>query len=131
MRHFPGTWRNRERTGERPLSRLSGIARHVGNVRHTDIDLTQWCPACRRPQVFAEVKSAPARDGEWDQCRRHASFYAHGCLAMLVIEGAGCLGMRVYDSRDGRISNVKYGDEEMVTAVLGYARDIHRCWLCA
>lgn len=128
-----GTWRNKERTGKRHVTVLSGLARKVADVRHCDLDLYQWCPRCKRPQLFAEVKSQLVSKWEWEQTRRHASYYGHGCLAILVIEGRNVegqesLGCVVYDSADNSISDVNWTGEEYLTSVLERARDIHVCW---
>lgn len=120
---------NVERTGRRKVTRLSSIARTVKDVRHVDIDLTQWCPQCKRPQIFAEVKSYPVRDAEWDQMRRHAKHYGHGCIAILVIETPdGSLGVKIYSPQGESISGVNWGGEEYLRKVLEKARDIHVCW---
>lgn len=121
------TWRNVERTGRRQVTRLSTLARKVGNVRHMDLDLIQWCPRCKRPELFAEVKGRQVSTWEWEQTRRHAAYYGHGCLAILVIEKAGDVGCLVYDSADDTISGRQSG-EEYLTSVLERARDIHVCW---
>lgn len=107
---------------------LSAAARQVEHVRHMDIDLTQWCPKCKRPQLFAEVKSKLVNKWEWEQTRRHAAFYGHGCLAILVIEGAGGTGLMTYDSADDSVSPVEWSGEEGVIRVLERARDTHVCW---
>jgi hypothetical protein len=121
-----GTWRNQERTGQRSVTKLSTIARGIKNVRHTDVDLTQWCPRCKKPEVFAEVKRSVVSDYEWDQVRRHAKTYGHDCIAILVIEGIGTIGIKVY--KDGVISDITWGGEEDVIQVLESARDAHACW---
>jgi hypothetical protein len=122
-----GTARNVERTGRRKPTRLSAIARAVENVRHTDVDLTQWCPECKKPQVFAEVKSTPVHDSEWDQARRHARTYSHGCIAILVVELPDDLGVKVYNSADDSTGDMKWG-ENFLIRVLEHARDIHGCY---
>jgi hypothetical protein len=124
-----GTARNQERTGQRYVSKTSAIARKIPRVRHTDVDLTQWCPKCKRPQCFIEVKRYLVSDHEWDQVRRHAAFYGHDCIALLVIETLDAIGIKAYD--DGVISDVKWGEEEDLAGVLESARDRHECWLCA
>jgi hypothetical protein len=124
-----GSWRNQERTGKRKVTKLSSVARKVADVRHVDIDLTQWCPGCKRPQVFAEVKRRVVSDHEWDQVRRHAAYYAHGCLGLLVIEGdTADIGVKVYDPVDDTISPVVWGEESYLQEVLERARDSHLCW---
>jgi hypothetical protein len=122
------TWRNQERTGKRHVTFLSGLARNVENVRHCDLDLYQWCPRCKRPQLFAEVKSTLVSRWQWEQTRRHAAYYGHGCLAILVVEGQGSIGCVVYDSADGSISDPDWTGEAYLTSVLERARDIHKCW---
>lgn len=123
-----GTRRNIERTGTRHVTFLSALARHVEGVRHFDLDLYQTCPSCKRPQLFAEVKSHLVSRWEWEQTRRHAVYYGHGCLAILVIEG-NCLGFLVYDSADDSISSPDWlSGRQGLTAVLERARDIHKCW---
>jgi hypothetical protein len=122
-----GTWRNAERSGQRKPTRLSGIARRIENVRHTDVDLTQWCPQCKKPQVFAEVKSMPVPDAEWDQARRHAKTYSRGCIAILVIELPGDLGVRIYNPADDTLGETKWG-EDFLVRVLQRARDRHECY---
>jgi hypothetical protein len=124
-----GTWRNAERSGKRSVTRLSTVARRVENVRHTDVDLTQWCPRCRKPQIFAEVKRSVVSDYEWDQARRHAKTYGHGCIAILVIEGIDVIGIKIYDSGTQEISDVTWGDEGSLRTVLEAARDRHECWV--
>lgn len=94
-----------------------------------DLDLIQWCPECKRPQLFAEVKSSFVSRREWEQTRRHASYYGHGCLAILVIEGQDAIGTVVYDSADDSISEAPRAGEQYLTSVLERARDIHVCWL--
>jgi hypothetical protein len=126
MQEMPGTWRNRERTSQRSVTRLSTIARTIEKVRHTDVDLTQWCPRCKKPEVFAEVKRSVVSDHEWDQVRRHAKTYGHGCIAILVIEGIDIIGVKVY--KDDVISDITWGGEEDVIQVLESARDAHSCW---
>lgn len=124
-----GTWRNQERTGHRHVTQLSKLARTIGDVRHFDLDLYQTCPKCKRPELFAEVKSKLVPRWEWEQTRRHASYYGHGCLAILVIEHHnGALGCMVYDSADNSISEVDWTGEGYLTSVLERARDIHVCW---
>ena len=123
-----GTWRNTERTGRRHVTQLSGLARMVEDVRHCDLDLYQFCPRCKRPQLFAEVKSRLVSKWEWEQARRHAAYYGHGCLAILVIEGRESLGCVVYDSADDTISRVNWTGAGYLTSVLERARDIHVCW---
>jgi hypothetical protein len=111
------------------VSRLSKVARTVENVRHIDIDLIQWCPLCKRPELFAEVKSALVNDWEWDLARRHAAFWGHGCLAILVIETSrGDIGVKVYDSAKDQISSVSWADEDFLVTILEKARDGHECW---
>lgn len=123
------TARNVERTGKRRLTRLSGIARKVEGVRHLDIDLTQWCPLCSRPEAFCEVKSQVVSDAEWKQMRLHAAFWGHNCLGLLVIESSsGEFGVKVYDSAADTIIPVQWGDEDLVRSVLEKARDLHACW---
>lgn len=126
----PGTWRNAERTGERKVTRLSTVARTIPRVRHVDIDLVQYCPKCKKPQVFAEVKSHVIPDSQWDQMRRHADAYGHKCIALLVVEvpDSELLGVRVYTSEDKKLTEVVWGDEEHLGRVLARARDIHECW---
>lgn len=124
-----GTWRNTERTGKRRVTRLSTIARSVPHVRHMDMDLIQWCPKCKRPQLFAEVKSSFVNKWEWEQTRKHASYYGHGCLAILVVEGKDVLGTVVYDSADDSFTTTPRAGEAYLTSVLERARDIHVCWL--
>ena len=123
-----GTWRNQERTGQRHVTQLSGLARKVEGVRHCDLDLYQFCPRCKRPELFAEVKSRLVSRWEWEQARRHAAYYGHGCLAILVIEGRESLGVTVYDSADNTISDVNWSGAGYLTSVLERARDIHVCW---
>lgn len=122
----PGTARNRERTGQRYVSKTSAIARKIRNVRHTDVDLTQWCPKCKRPECFIEVKRYLVSDHEWDQVRRHAAFYSHGCIAILVIETLDSIGIKTYE--DGTVSDVTWGGEDVLVEVLVRARDVHGCW---
>jgi hypothetical protein len=117
---------NVERTGKRKVTRLSSIARKIEGVRHVDLDLTQWCPKCKRPEIFAEVKGRLAPDGEWDQARRHAKFYGHNAIALLVIE-AEDIGVKVYASSDDKIRDVIWGEEYLIR-VLSQARDMHTCW---
>ena len=124
----PGTWRNTERTGQRTVTKLSTVARQIDKVRHVDIDLTQWCPRCKRPQVFAEVKRYLVSDYEWEQVRRHAAFYSHDCIAILVIETLDDIGVKVYDPAFDLLTDVTWGGEEYLTRVLERARDIHVCW---
>ena len=121
-----GTPRNRERTGQRYVSKTSAIARKIPRVRHTDVDLTQWCPKCKRPEAFIEVKRYLVSDHEWDQARRHAAFYSHGCIAMLVIETLDSIGVKTWE--EGTISDVAWGGEELLVEVLERARDVHGCW---
>jgi len=122
----PGTARNKERTGQRYVSRTSAVARKIRHVRHVDIDLTQYCPKCKRPQAFMEVKRYLVSDHEWDQMRRHAAFYSHGCVAILVIETLDDIGVKTWD--EGTISDVTWGGEEHLMSVLEGARDAHVCW---
>jgi hypothetical protein len=49
---------NEERTGERNFLPLSSAAREVFGVRHQDIDLFQYCPRCKHPEVFIEATSS-------------------------------------------------------------------------
>lgn len=124
------TWRNTERTGQRYVPRLSTAARKITGVRHTDLDLTQWCPKCRKPQVFAEVKKREAPDTEWDQARRHARFYGHGCIAILVTEKEDSTGVKVYNpEHDTILPAVREAGEGYLIRVLEHARDIHACWV--
>ena len=126
----PGTYRNVERTGERKVTRLSAVARRVSGVRHVDIDLVQWCPRCKKPQMFAEVKSHLIPDTQWEQMRRHADVYGHRCIALLVVEApeSELVGVRVYTSEDKKLNGIVWGDEEYLRRVLARARDIHECW---
>ena len=120
---------NIERTGKRKLTRLSSIAREIEGVRHFDLDLYQTCASCKRPQMFSEVKSYLVPDAEWDQVRRHAAFYGHSCLGLLVVESAfGDIGVKVYDSADNTISKVCWDGEDYLIEVLERARDAHTCW---
>jgi hypothetical protein len=121
-----GTARNKERTGQRYVSKTSAIARKIQRVRHVDIDLTQYCPKCKRPQAFMEVKRYLVSDHEWDQMRRHAAFYSHGCVAILVVETLDDIGVKTWD--DGVISDVTWGGEEHLITVLEQARDVHECY---
>ena len=124
-----GTSRNRERTGKRKVTELSRIARLVPNVGQIDIDLTQYCRKCRRPQAFMESKPWEVPDGHWDQCRRHARFYGHNCIALLCIEPQmGPVGTKVYASADDSIRSVVWGGEEHLLYVLNQAKEIHVCW---
>lgn len=123
-----GTPRNREITGRRTVSALSRIARNIENVRHTDLDLTQWCPRCKRPQVFAEVKRILTGDHEWDQARRHAAFYGHHAIALLVVENSTSIGVKVFSSDDGSISPVKWGTGKDLQEIMENARDNHECY---
>lgn len=118
------SWRNTERTGQRRLTKLSGIARRIEGVRHLDCDLFQYCPRCKHPQAFMEVKRVLVSDREWEQMRFHAGFW--GCMALLIIEpDVGNFGVKVFDGKE--ISEVEWGDEDLITGVLERARDEHRC----
>lgn len=120
------TWRNQERTGRRKVTRLSTVARKVSGVRHFDLDLYQTCEKCKRPQLFAEVKSREVSDAEWYQTRKHAERW--GCVAILVVEAAERIGVKKYFSSTGMITpHVIYGDEDDLLRVLEHARDIHEC----
>lgn len=118
-----GTRRNVERTGQRYVSRLSAIARQVEDIRVLDLDLWTYCPYCKRPELFAEVKKYMVTDAEWAQTRMLAEDY--GCMALLVIETPGDIGVRIY--WDGDITPVTWGGEEDVARVLRDARDRHVC----
>lgn len=125
---LPGTWRNRERSGKRQLTRLSTIARNVKDVRHLDFDLIQYCPGCHRPQAFCEVKKYPIPDKGWEQIRLHAAHWGQSCVAILVVEAAERIGVKQYFSSTGMITpHVIYGNEDDLQRVLEHARDIHEC----
>lgn len=126
----PGTRRNSERTGQRKLTRLSKVARTVDNVRHVDVDLLQYCAACKNPEAVFEVKSKPVSVWEWEQVRRLAGHFGHGCIAALVIETwYGDIGISIYDTRTGEIDGVRWsGDEQALVKVMEDARDRHECW---
>jgi hypothetical protein len=49
---------NEERSGQRNFLPLSSIAREVFGVRHQDIDLIQYCPSCKRPEMLIEATSS-------------------------------------------------------------------------
>lgn len=49
---------NVERSGERNFMPLSSAARGVFGVRHQDIDLVQYCPRCKRPEILIEATSS-------------------------------------------------------------------------
>lgn len=117
---------NIERTGQRKLTKLSGVARKVDRVRHYDVDLFQACALCHRPQAFCEVKSTLVPDAYWKQMRLHADKWGHGCVALLVVEApSGEIGIKRYD---GTIGALVWGDEDMLRKVLEQARDQHECW---
>jgi len=127
----PGTSRNVERTGKRKVTRLSTVARGVEHVRHVDIDLFQFCPDCKKPEAFFEVKSKPVSAWEWEQTRRLAESFGHGCVAVLVVETwYGDIGLSVYDPGAGDdVPSVMWsGDESNLVKVLEAARDVHVCW---
>lgn len=126
----PGTWRNSERAGRRVVTRLSKVARRVENVRHVDIDLKQYCPSCKRPQLFAESKRTLVNDHEWQQVRLEASYWGHGCMGLLVIEPAqgDTIGVKVFDSRTQEITPVQWADEDFLVFLMERARDRHECW---
>lgn len=122
-----GTDRNVERTGKRRVSRLSAIARRVEDVRGIDVDYVQYCPACRYPQAFCEVKSREVHDKEWEQVRLFAAHYGNQCLALLVVEKGSQIGVKRYSSWSGIISPLFYGGEGHLLQALEHARDIHAC----
>lgn len=126
----PGTRRNAERTGQRKVTRLSKAARTVENVRHVDIDLFQYCPSCKKPQAFFEVKSKPVSSWEWEQTRRLAESFGHGCVAVLVVETwYGDIGVSVYDPEISEVQGLVWsGDEAGLVKVLESIRDTHECW---
>lgn len=128
---LPGTRRNIERTGERHVTRLSSVARRVENVRGIDVDYVQYCPRCRSPQVFCEVKSRDVHDREWEQVRIFARHWGNGCIALLVIEPPQqYLGYRAYySSTDLFMAHPVYGSEDDLQRKLEHARDIHECQL--
>lgn len=123
----PGTRRNAERTGQRKVTKLSAAARTIEGVRHVDIDLMQYCPSCKRPEAFFEVKSSPVSSWEWEQTRRLATSF--GCVAVLVVEPwYGDIGTSVYDPSVGVVEGVTWaGDETGLLRVLEAARDRHEC----
>lgn len=49
---------NEERSGERNFMPLSSAARGVFGVRHQDIDLVQYCPSCKKPEILIEATSS-------------------------------------------------------------------------
>lgn len=49
---------NEERSGQRNFLPLSSIAREVFGVRHQDVDLLQYCPTCKHPEVLIEATSS-------------------------------------------------------------------------
>jgi hypothetical protein len=51
---------NEERSHYRYVSTLSYWARRVPGVRHLDLDLYQYCPRCKQPEAFCEVKPTTA-----------------------------------------------------------------------
>jgi hypothetical protein len=122
------TSRNVERTGKRKLTRTSQVARGIRGVRHLDQDLFQWCPDCKRPELFVEVKSVPVSKSEWDMTRRFADYFQHNCLALLVVEAwYGDLGVQIYDGET--ISDLHWSDtEDYLISVMERARDSHVCW---
>lgn len=127
---LPGTWRNRERSGERHVSRLSSIARKVCDVRGIDIDYVQYCPECKAPQAFCEVKSYDVYDKEWEQVRSFARHWGNGCIALLVIEAERRLGYKHYlSSTHLYMAHPTWCDEAGIQRVLEQARDIHECQL--
>lgn len=125
-----GTERNQERTGKRRVSRLSAIARRVEDVRGIDVDYVQYCPRCRYPQAFCEVKSREVHDKEWEQVRILASHYGNHCVALLIIEAERRLGYKEYFSSTNLfMAHATYGTEEDILLLLEHARDIHECQL--
>jgi hypothetical protein len=123
-----GTSRNVERSGRRHVTRTSSIARSIEDVRHVDIDLCQYCPKCKRPEAYVEVKRMLVSDHEWDQVRRHADLCGHKCLALLVVEWDDSLGVKYFDSENGQIYGPKWGGDEVLIKVFELARDRHACW---
>jgi hypothetical protein len=122
-----GTARNVERSNQRKVTVASRVTREIPGIRATDIDLVTYCPKCKRPLCFMESKSWEVGDGHWDQCRRHARFYGHGCIALLIIE-KDPVGIKLYDSSRNVIHETVWGGEEYLAEVLQKARDIHVCW---
>ena len=89
------------------------------------MDLYQYCPECKRPQAYIEVKGTVVRDAEWEQVRLHAEQF--GCLAILVVEKDSALIVKYFDGTSGEIRGPKSGGEEMLLYVLEKARDQHKC----
>ena len=64
---------NVERNHRRYVSTASYWARDVKNVRHLDCDLFQYCPKCKRPEMFFEVKSKiEQHPAHWELTRLQA-----------------------------------------------------------
>lgn len=123
------TVRNVERTGKRRVTRLSTVARKVEHVRGIDIDYVQYCRRCLKPQAFCESKPWHVPDREWDQMRRHAAYYGHNAVAMLVVEpDVGPVGVKIFYSSTGLISPIIWGGEEHLQRSLEHARDCHECY---
>jgi hypothetical protein len=123
-----GSVRNTERTGKRTVSKLSSVARRVEKIRAIDVDLVTYCPRCKSPQSFCEVKKYLVSDYEWEQMRLHAKHWGGGAIAILVVEPElGQIGVRVYDPAKETISTVNWGGEEYLQKVLEAARDRHEC----
>jgi hypothetical protein len=120
-----GTARNRERTGQRYVSKTSAIARKIKGVRHLDVDLVQYCGSCWRPEVFMEVKKYLVSDSEWRQMRQHAKDY--NCVALLIIETLDDIGVKAFYPDTQLMSEVEWGGEERLTELLEWARDRHIC----
>lgn len=51
---------NIERTGARDLC-VSAALRRVPDVRHVDVDFTQYCPLCRKIEVVIEASADPRK----------------------------------------------------------------------
>lgn len=51
---------NIERTGTRDLC-VSAALRRVPDVRHVDVDFTQYCPLCRKIEVVIEASADPRK----------------------------------------------------------------------
>ena len=124
----PGGERNRERTGQRPLTQLSGIARKVKGVRHLDVDLYMFCPVCKTPTIFFEVKPVCVKDSEWAQVRMLAGHFGHGTQAALVVEQGERLGIKTYDSETDYIHPLLWVDEEYLIRYMEQVRDQHGCY---
>jgi len=78
------TPRNQERTGQRKLSRLSGIVRSIPGCRNIDLDMTCYCPKCVRFTAFIEIKTSLVPRDHWLMTRQLARL--DHCFGVLVVE---------------------------------------------